>query len=141
LLYVVAVIGVGQKMPLKETDEYAMRLQPFLTAIGAVLAPTGTCTVRTPKLAVSTVAFVAPKNTWLLAGVGSKLAPVIVTVLPMKPVFGENVLMMGALPLHWACTYVCIPKPRHNNTMDNNFLIGGVYSYLKEIFTFRLRMS
>jgi hypothetical protein len=84
-------------MPLKETAEYAIRLQLFFTAIGAVVAPTGTVTVSTPKLAVCTIARVAPKNTWLLAGIASKFAPVIVTVLPMKPVLGENELMIGAL--------------------------------------------
>jgi hypothetical protein len=127
LLYVFALSGVGQNIPLNETGEYAVRLQPFLTEIGAVVAPTGTVTVSTPKLAVCTVACVAPKNTWLLAGVGSKLAPVIVTVLPMKPVFGEKVFMIGALPLHWACTYVFRPNARHMNTSDKIFLMTEVY--------------
>ena len=46
----------SEKMPLNETAEYAIKLQAFLTAIGAVVAPTGTVTVNLPKEAVSTVA-------------------------------------------------------------------------------------
>ena len=65
--------------------------------MGPYVAPTGTITVNWPKLAVFTVACVAPKNTWLLAGIASKLAPVMVTVLPIKPVFGLNVFTTGAL--------------------------------------------
>ncbi|GAB3196929.1 hypothetical protein GCM10027293_10320 [Pontibacter aydingkolensis] len=56
-------MGVGQNIPLNDVEEYPIKLQPFFTKIGAVLAPTGTFTVKTPKLAVSTAAFVAPKKT------------------------------------------------------------------------------
>ena len=44
-----------------------------------------------------TVAFVAPKNTMLLAGVGSKPLPVMVTEVPMGPEPGEKAAMTGAL--------------------------------------------
>ena len=52
-------------------------------------------------VAAETVALVAPKNTILLAGIGSKLVPVIVTVVPMGPEVGVNEVMVGIAGQLW----------------------------------------
>ena len=44
---------------------------------------------------------VAPKYTMLLAGVGSKLVPVIVIVVPTGPEMGAIEVMMGACANDW----------------------------------------
>ena len=59
------------------------------------MAPVGTVTVSTVAEAVVTVAWVAPKKTMLFAGVGSKLVPVMVTVVPIGPLVGVKEEMIG----------------------------------------------
>ena len=46
-------------------------------------------------MAAVTVAWVAPKNTTLLAGVVLKFVPVMVTLVPMGPEVGVNEVMVG----------------------------------------------
>ena len=59
------------------------------------VAPIGTVTVRSVLVAAVTVAWVAPKKTMLLAGVASKLLPVMVTEVPTGPLVGEKEVMVG----------------------------------------------
>ena len=59
------------------------------------MAPIGTITASSVEVAVDTVAWVAPKNTMLFDCVGSKLVPVIVTVVPTGPLVGEKEVMVG----------------------------------------------
>lgn len=70
----------------------------FKTVIGAKVASDGTVTFKLVALAEVTAAFVAPKNTILLATVVLKPVPVIVTAVPGEPVKGENAVMVGAWP-------------------------------------------
>jgi hypothetical protein len=66
-----------------------------VTVIVPVVAPAGTeVEILVAVLAVTTA--VVPLNlTMLLAGVGSKFVPVIVTVVPMGPFPGVNEVMVG----------------------------------------------
>jgi hypothetical protein len=52
--------------------------------------------VREVLVAAITVAFAAPKYTALFDATGSKLVPVIVTVVPTGPEVGEKELIAGA---------------------------------------------
>jgi hypothetical protein len=68
-------------------------LPPTVTVTGPVVAPAGTeVEILVAVLAVTT-AVVPLKLTILLAGVGSKFIPVMVTVVPMGPDVGENEVM------------------------------------------------
>ena len=59
------------------------------------MPPAGTFTITDVSAAVKTTALTAPKKTILLAAVELKLVPVIVTVVPIGPDTGENVLIVG----------------------------------------------
>ena len=59
------------------------------------MAPAGTVTVRVVEVAAETVAFIAPNQTVLLPAEGSKLLPVIVTVVPTGPERGVKELITG----------------------------------------------
>jgi hypothetical protein len=76
----------------------------LVTEIGVYVAPAGTVTVSDVRDADLTVALVAPKNTILLLTVVLKFAPVIITVVPMGPEFGENDVIVGGaatmIPCH-----------------------------------------
>jgi hypothetical protein len=63
--------------------------------MGAYVALVGTVTVTLVAVAAVTVARVAPKNTTLLVGVALKLVPVIVTEVPILPLVGEKLDMVG----------------------------------------------
>lgn len=52
-------------------------------------------TVKLVVVAVVTVACVAPKKTMLLAGVELKFVPVIVTDVPIGPLVGVKLVMVG----------------------------------------------
>ena len=64
------------------------------------MAPAGTTAIICVGLAADTVAFTAPKNIVLFAGVGSKLVPVIVTVDPTGPNNGSIDVIVGAPKLN-----------------------------------------
>ena len=63
--------------------------------MGWYVAPAGTVTVSCVAVAAVTVALVPPKKTMLLAGVGLKFVPVMVTVVPMGPEVGVKKLIVG----------------------------------------------
>jgi hypothetical protein len=67
----------------------------LVTEIGAYVAPAGTVTVSDVGKAELTVDLVAPKKTILLLAVVLKFVPVIITVVPMGPEFGENDVIVG----------------------------------------------
>jgi hypothetical protein len=67
----------------------------LVTEIGWYKAPTGTANVNEVVLPEVNMAFVAPKNTILLASVVLKLVPVIVTVVPIGPKAGAKFVMVG----------------------------------------------
>ena len=60
------------------------------------VALVGTVAPRLVAVAVLICAKVALKATRLLAATGSKLVPLIVTVVPAVPIFGVKPLMVGA---------------------------------------------
>jgi hypothetical protein len=64
---------------------------------GAKVAPTGAVTVTDVADAAVTSALVAPKCTMLLLAVVLKLVPVIVTVVPVSPVFGLTDVILGGI--------------------------------------------
>ncbi len=66
------------------------------TAIGPECAPKGAVVPRVVEVAVVTVASVGLNRTALLAGVVSKLVPVIVTAVPTLPMVGVKLLIVGA---------------------------------------------
>lgn len=55
----------------------------------------GTVTISSVDVAEVIVAWVAPKNTMLLAEVASKLVPEMVTVVPTGPLVGEKEVIVG----------------------------------------------
>ena len=59
------------------------------------MAPRGTVTVRLPVLAAVTVARVAPKNTMFWAAVALKPPPLMVTLVPIGPLAGAKLVMVG----------------------------------------------
>ena len=63
--------------------------------MGWYVAPNGTVTVKLVAVATDTVAWVAPKKTILLEGVELKLMPVMVTDVPISPLVGAKLLMVG----------------------------------------------
>src|SRR5437870_5377430 len=67
-----------------------------VTVIGPVVAPPGTSAVRLVVEAAVTVAGTPLNLTWFSLATGSKLAPVIVTVVPTGPLAGLNPVMVGA---------------------------------------------
>ena len=69
---------------------------PFTATFTApVVAPAGTVMVKLVVLAVVTVAAVPLKVTLLLAAVGLKFVPVMVTVAPTKPLVGLISVIVG----------------------------------------------
>ena len=71
-------------------------LPATVTEIKPVVAPAGTVTARAFAVAVVTVAATPLNFTVLLAGAfGSKLLPLIVTVVPSGPLVGEKLLIVG----------------------------------------------
>ena len=70
----------------------------LVTDIKLYMAPSGTVTVKLLMLAAVTVARVSPKKTALFAAVVLKLAPLIVTLLPIGPLPGEKEVIAGACP-------------------------------------------
>ena len=79
--------------------------------MGWKVAPVGTVTVSWVSVAVVTVAWVAPKNTMLLAGVASKLVPVMVTEVPTGPLVGEKEVMVGGGTIVFLNTDTVLPVP------------------------------
>jgi hypothetical protein len=77
--------------------DHAVRLF-VVTLIGLYVAPAGTFTVIELTEALVTTPLTAPKYTILLAGIGLKLLPVIVTVVPIVPLKGENEVICGFCP-------------------------------------------
>ncbi len=67
----------------------------FKTLITELVAPAGTVTVKVVAFADVTVAFVAPKNTMLLAGVVLKFVPLIVTASPGLACRGLKEVIVG----------------------------------------------
>lgn len=70
-------------------------LPATVTVMGPVVAPPGTVTIRLVVLPDVTAAVVPLNFTRLLPGVGSKLVPVMVTVVPMGPLLGVKPVMVG----------------------------------------------
>lgn len=66
-----------------------------VTAIGPVLAPTGTVVVMVVAVLAVTVAEVPLKVTVLFAGTTSKFVPVMVTVVPIMPAVGAKEVIVG----------------------------------------------
>ena len=67
----------------------------FKRVIGCSVAPTGTVTINCIVVALLTVAFVAPNQTILFATVVLKFVPIIVTVVPMAPLVGVKLVIVG----------------------------------------------
>ena len=94
---IVVVDGVAgnRKLPLLVTVPFGL-----VTLIGPVVAPAGTPTLSEVAVATPIVAVinVEPdvKLTVLLAIVGLKFVPVIVTFAPTGPIVGVNPVMVGA---------------------------------------------
>ena len=78
-------------------DDIAVRC-PFVTVMGAYVAPGGTVTVMVVAVAEVTVARILPKNTKLPAGLVLKLLPVIVTEAPNGAESGLKDVITGAAP-------------------------------------------
>ncbi len=78
-------------------DDIAVRC-PFVTVIGAYVAPGGTVTVKDVALAAITVARMLPKKTKLPAGFVLKLLPLIVTEAPKGADSGLMEVITGAAP-------------------------------------------
>lgn len=70
-------------------------LAPTVTVIGPVVTPVGTEVVMLVAVLAVTGAAVPLNITMLLAGVGSKFVPVIITVEPMGPEMGVKELIVG----------------------------------------------
>ena len=66
-----------------------------VTVIGSYVVPKGTVTVSEVAEADETFAFIAPKKTTLLARLGLKFEPVMVTTAPIGPDWGEKELIIG----------------------------------------------
>jgi hypothetical protein len=89
---------VGVNVGLKNWVLYAAKLVAvFKTVIAPYLAPVGTATVKLVSVALLTIAWVAPKNTMLLAAVLLKPVPVRVTVAPTPALalVGVKEVMVG----------------------------------------------
>jgi hypothetical protein len=94
--------------------------------------PAGIVTVRDVVVAVVTIALTAPKKTILFPGVGLKLFPVIVTVLPTGPDEGVKEVIIGT----WAieCKTLKSPKNRKYKFLETvkgllqYFIIGGSFA-------------
>ena len=87
-------VMVGGAVKVKLTA-LVTELQSTVTLMSPVVAPAGTITCRLVAVAEVTVAAMPLILTVLLDGVGSKLVPVIATVVPTGPPVGENPLMVG----------------------------------------------
>ena len=70
-------------------------LPPTVTEIGPVVAPDGTVAVILVDVLAVTVAAVPLNITMLFAGVVSKFVPVMVTVVPMGPLAGAKLVIVG----------------------------------------------
>ena len=68
---------------------------PVVTVRGPYTAPDGTVTVRLVAEEAVTVPLVVPKKTMLLAGVGSRSVPVMITEVPVAPLVGVNDAIVG----------------------------------------------
>ena len=74
-------------------------VSPFtVTVIGLYVDPTGTTTFSCVGVDEITSARMAPKKTMFSEGVALKLAPEIITSLPISPLDGVKELMRGAWP-------------------------------------------
>ena len=89
------VPGGGGGLQMVKFVELVAVLQPTVTSIVPVVAPTGTVVVMFETVLVVTTA-TAPLNlTMLFADTGSKLVPVIVTEVPVSPDDGVKEVMVG----------------------------------------------
>ena len=68
-----------------------------VTVIVPVVAPTGTDVVMLVAVLAVTTAVVPLNFTMLLAGVKSKFVPVIVTEVPIGPLVGVKLVIVGAI--------------------------------------------
>ena len=89
------VPGGGGGLQMVKFVELVMVLQPTVTSIVPVVAPTGTVVVMLMTVLALTTAAVPLKLTVLAAGVVSKLVPVIVTEAPIDPEVGVNEVIVG----------------------------------------------
>jgi hypothetical protein len=71
-------------------------LSPTMTVIGPVVAPAGTVVTIWVDVELVTAAAVPLKLTVLFAGVVLKFVPVMVTVVPIEPLAGVKLTIVGA---------------------------------------------
>lgn len=102
--WIVTVVPMGPLLGEKPVIEtvgvkfaplVALRL-PIVTLILPVVAPLGTDTTNCVEVAEAVVAAVPLNVTMSFVGFGSKLVPVIVTVVPTGPFVGVKLLIVGA---------------------------------------------
>ena len=95
-----ATLGAEGATQMIKFDPLVTVLQPTVMEIDPVVAPAGAEVVMLVVEPAVTVALVPLNFTMLLAGNGSKLVPVMVTVVPTAPPVGENPVMVGTGVVH-----------------------------------------
>jgi len=106
------VPGGGGGLQMVKFVELVTELQPTVTSIVPVVAPVGTVVVILVAVLAVTIAVVPLNFTMLLAGVGSKLVPVMVTEVPVGPDNGVEEVMVGGemLPIVLRNTDTVLPS-------------------------------
>lgn len=89
------IVGVG-KITVNELALVPVS-DPTVTVMTPEVAPAGTTAAMLVAVLAVTVAVVPLNFTVLLAGVVLKFDPVMVTVVPIKPLIGLNVVTVGAV--------------------------------------------